>query len=267
MLTPIIVVESRLAQVSPPPEPNLLKVEYVWMGVSGLLLILLIILGIFHKAKIKGFNKKLSLEVFRNKNLQQKYKLALVAIAKMEKNPDLIHSREFNLDCLRMRMEEEAFNFGIVNQIKEKVKQHINIALQTNSSITGEKRNPNDQKINSIFEVEYKTGETGKNQIKRVLFRVSIKLKKLSNQLSYQTINQIIDCLETYLSPNNDHDNWTPTIQGQIVHIDWDKKAKPVPMLVVEQFNDEVILRTNKSILKSPTALQPELPADSKKYH
>lgn len=38
------------------------------MGVFGLLLILLIILGIFYKVKIKGFNKKFSLEVFRNKN-------------------------------------------------------------------------------------------------------------------------------------------------------------------------------------------------------
>lgn len=33
----------------------------------------------------------------------------------MEKNFDLIYFWEFNLDCLRMWMEEEVFNFGIVN--------------------------------------------------------------------------------------------------------------------------------------------------------
>ena len=230
MLTPIILVEPKLAQASRAPQTNLLKEEYIWMSISGLLLVLLIVLSVFHQRKTKQLNKKINLEAFRNKDLQEKYKLALATIAKMEKNPDLIHSREFNLDYLRMRMEEEVFHFGIVNQIKVKVKHQISIALRPTPVVVGDKGNTGGRKIDSIFEVEYETGEMGKSLSKRVLFRVSIQLTKLPTQATSQTINQIIDCLETYLSPSNDHDNWTPTIQGRIVRIDWDQKAKPVVM-------------------------------------
>lgn len=51
------------------------------------------------------------------------------------------------------------------------------------------------------------------------------------------TIGQIIDCIETYLSPEGDH-NTPPTIQGRLVSLDWDQKAKPTPLLVLEQLND-----------------------------
>ena len=142
---------------------NLLKEEYIWMSISGLLLVLLIVLSVFHQRKTKQLNKKINLEAFRNKDLQEKYKLALATIAKMEKNPDLIHSREFNLDYLRMRMEEEVFHFGIVNQIKVKVKQQISIALRPTPVLAGDKRNTGGRKIDSIFEVEYETGEMSKN--------------------------------------------------------------------------------------------------------
>ncbi|MDJ0517738.1 MAG: hypothetical protein QNJ74_16325 [Trichodesmium sp. MO_231.B1] len=265
MLTPIIFVEPKLAQASPAPEPNLPKGEYIWMGASGLLLVLLIILGIFHQAKMKQFNKKLSVEEFRNKDLQQKYKLALGTIAKMEKNPDLIHSREFNLDYLRMRMAEEVFHFAIVNQIKVKVKQQISVALRPTPVAAGEKINPSGRQVDSMFEVEYETGEVGKDMKKRVLFRVSIKLTKLPTQATSQTIIQIIDCLETYLSPSDDHDNWTPTIQGRIVHIDWDQKAKPTPLLVLEQSHDGVLFRTNRPSAKSATPSPPPKPSARKK--
>ena len=264
MLTPIILLEPKLAQASPAPEPNLPKVEYIWMSLSGLLLILLIVLGIFQQRKIKQLNKKLNLEEFRNKDIQQKYKLALATIAKMEKNPDLIHSREFNLDYLRMRMEEEVFHFGIINQIKVKVKQQISIALRPTPGLAGDKGNPSGRKIDSVFEVEYDTGEMGKNLRKRVLFRVLIRLTKLPTQATSQTLNQMIDCLETYLSPSDDHNNWTPTIQGRIVRIDWDQKAKPVPMLVLEQSNQGVLFRPQRPKAKSPSTLPPKLPADQK---
>ena len=264
MLTSIIVMEPKLAQTSPVPRLNLLKVEYIWIGTSGLLLILLIVLGIFHKIKIKQFKKKLNVEVFRNKDLQQKYKLAVATIAKMEKNPDLIHSREFNLDYLRMRMEEEVFHFGIVNQIKIKVKEKITVAMRPAQLAPGERGNPSGRKIDSKFEVEHDTGETGIKQKKRVLFRVSIKLTKLPTQATSQTINQIIDCLETYLSPSNGQSNWTPTIQGRIVRVDWDQKAKPVPMLVLEQSQDGVLFRTKRPRVKSPIPSQRKPPAVKK---
>ncbi|MDJ0556183.1 MAG: hypothetical protein QNJ68_17455 [Microcoleaceae cyanobacterium MO_207.B10] len=258
MSTPIIIVEPRLAQASPTPQPVLsLKPEYIWMGASGLLLILLIILGVFHQMKMKQFNKKLGIEEFRNKDLHKKYKLAVATISKMEKNPDLIHSREFNLDYLRMRMAEEVFHFAIVNQIKVKVKQKISLALRPTQAAAGEKISPSGRQVDSMFDVEYDTGEPGKDIKKRILFRVSVKLTKLPTQATSQTINQIIDCLETYLSPSDDHDNWTPTIQGRIVHIDWDQKAKPTPMLVLEQSNDGVLFRTNRPAVRNVSSPPP----------
>ena len=199
--------------------------------------------------------KKLSMEEFRNKDLQKKYKLAVGTISKMEKNPDLIHSRDFNLDYLRMRMSEEVFHFGIVNQIKVKVKQKITVALRPNQVSAGEKANVSGRQVDSMFDVEYETGEAGKDLKRRVLFRISIKLMKLPTQATSQTINQIIDCLETYLSQRDDHDNWTPTIQGRIVHIEWDQKAKPTPLLVLEQSNDGgVLFRTQRPSVNSASS-------------
>lgn len=254
MSAPIITVEPKLAQAAPAPAANSsLKPEYIWMGASGLLLLLLIILAVFHKIKIQQFDKKLAIEDFRNQDLHKKYKLAVATISKMEKNPDLIHSREFNLDYLRMRMAEEVFHFAIVNQIKVKVKQQISVALRPTPVAAGEKGAPSGRQVDSMFDVEYETGEAGKNLKKAILFRVSIRLTKLPTQATSHTINQIIDCLETYLSPTDDHDNWTPTIQGRIVHIDWDQKAKPTPMLVLEQSNDGVLFRTNRPTVRNVT--------------
>jgi hypothetical protein len=253
MSTQIILVAPRLAQVSPKQEPaQSFKLEYVWMGFSGLFLLLLIALAVFHKMKVKEMTKKLSMEEFRNKDLQKKYKLAVATVSKMEKNPDLIHSRDFNLDYLRMRMSEEVFHFAIVNQIKVKVKQEISVALRPTQAAVGEKANVSGRQVDATFDVEYETGEAGKDLRKRVLFRIAIKLMKLPTQATSQTINQIIDCLETYLSQRDDHDNWTPTIQGRIVHIEWDQKAKPTPLLVLEQSNDGgVLFKTQRASLNS----------------
>lgn len=255
MSTQIILVAPRLAQVSPKQEQaQSFKLEYVWMGSSGLFLLLLIALAVFHKMKVKEIAKKLSMEEFRNRDLQKKYKLAVATVSKMEKNPDLIHSRDFNLDYLRMRMSEEVFHFAIVNQIKTKVKQQISVALRPTQVAAGEKANVGGRQVDATFDVEYETGEAGKDLRKRVLFRIAIKLMKLPTQATSQTINQIIDCLETYLSQRDDHDNWTPTIQGRIVHIEWDQKAKPTPLLVLEQSNDGgVLFKTQRASLNSPS--------------
>lgn len=262
--TQIILVEPRLAQVSPKQEQPLpFKMEYLFMGTSGLFLVLLIGLALFHKMKIKEMTKKISTEEFRNKDLQKKYKLAVATISKMEKNPDLIHSREFNLDYLRMRMSEEVFHFGIINQIKVKVKQQISVALRPTQAAAGEKANLGGKQVDSTFDVQYETGEAGKDLRKRVLFRIAIKLMKLPTQATSQTINQIIDCLETYLSQKDDHDNWTPTIQGRIVHIEWDQKAKPTPLLVLEQSNDGgVLFKTQRPSIKSASS-SPSKPSSS----
>ncbi len=254
MSTQIILVEPRLAVASPKPKqakPGHPSSDQLFMGASGLLLLLLIGLAVFTKLKLDDLSKKLKFEEFRNRELQKKYKMALETISKMEKNPDLIHSRDFNLDYLRMRMAEEVFHFGIVNQIKQKVKEKISIALRPTQSAVGEKNGSagSGRQVDSMFDIEYETGDPAVKIEKRVLFRIQIKLMKLPTQATSATINQIIDCLETYLSPSDDHDSWQPTIQGRIVHIEWDQKAKPTPMLVLEQSNEgvNVTFRTTRT--------------------
>jgi hypothetical protein len=221
------------------------------MGASGLMLLLLLGLAVFTKLKLGDLSKKLKFEEFRTRELQKKYKMALETISKMEKNPDLIHSRDFNLDYLRMRMAEEVFHFAIVNQIKVKVKEKISIALRPTQGAVGDKNGNagSGRQVDSMFDIEYETGDPAVKIEKRVLFRIQIKLMKLPTQATSATINQIIDCLETYLSPSDDHDSWQPTIQGRIVHIEWDQKAKPTPMLVLEQSNEgvNVTFRTTRT--------------------
>jgi hypothetical protein len=71
---------------------------------------------------------------------------------------------------------------------------------------------------------------------------------KLPTQATSATISQIIECIETYLSPMDDEDNWQPTIQGRVVYMHWDQKAKPTPLLVLEQSNEgvNVTFRTSR---------------------
>ena len=254
MSTQIILVEPRLAVASPKPKqakPGDPSSDQLFMGASGLLLLLLIGLAVFTKLKLDDLSKKLKFEEFRNRELQKKYKMALETMSKMEKNPDLIHSRDFNLDYLRMRMAEEVFHFAIVNQIKVKVKEKISIALRPTQAAVGDKNGNagSGRQVDSMFDIEYETGDPAVKIEKRVLFRIQIKLMKLPTQATSATINQIIDCLETYLSPSDDHDSWQPTIQGRIVHIEWDQKAKPTPMLVLEQSNEgvNVTFRTTRA--------------------
>jgi len=221
-----------------------------WMYASGGLLLVLVALGVYSKISFDKVRKQLKFETFKNRELQKKLKYAAETIGKMERNPDLIHSREFNLDYLRMRMEEELFHFAILNQIKIKVKEKISVALRPG----GQAGNQNEigiastgRHIEEVFDVEYEPGDLPKGT-KRVLFRIQIKIFKLPTQPTSVTINQIIDCIETYLSPTGDNDTWQPTIQGRIANMHWDQKAKPTPLLVLEQTQEgsNVTFRTTR---------------------
>ncbi|GAB4280762.1 MAG: hypothetical protein Fur0025_08980 [Oscillatoriaceae cyanobacterium] len=222
------------------------------MGLSGVLFFLLIASLVFSKIQLSNYDKKLKFEQFKNQEMQKKMKMAIETISKMEKNPDLIHSREFNLDYLRMRMAEENFHFAIVNQIKVKVKDRITIALRPNAENQGKGR-----QVDEVFDVTYETGEIAKIE-KRVLFRIQIKLTKLPTQATSKTISQIIDCLENYLTEKEDHDTWQPTIQGRVAYIHWDQTAKPTPMLVLEQSNEGVNV-TFRTTTRRNVAATPDL--------
>lgn len=257
MLTRIILVEPTLAQTPPKkPSPNA-KAESlsVWMIISLVLILGIAGGGVFAKLQLDKLAKKVKFEEFKNQELQKKLKLALGTITKMETNPDLVHSREFNLDYLRMRMEEEVFHFAIINQIKVKVKDRIAIALRPTQAKEGKlgTANTSGRQVSEVFDVEYEPGDLPKG-VKRVLFRIHIKLTKLPTQATSVTISQIIDCIETYLSPTADHDTWQPTIQGRIVNMHWDQKAKPTPLLVLEQLNEgvNVTFRTTRQAPATP---------------
>jgi len=178
----------------------------------------------------------------------------------METNPDLVNSRDFNLDYLRMRMSEEVFHFAILNQVKIKVKDKISQALRPNQAQQGSVgiANSAGRQVDEIFDVEYETG-TPPNSAKRVLFRIQVRLMKLPTQATSATISQIIDCIETYLSPMEDEDSWQPTIQGRIATMHWDQKAKPTPLLVLEQSNEgvNVTFRTSRQPVAPTPPNQP----------
>lgn len=240
------------------------QVSQTWMTASVGLMVLLVALIIYGKVLFSRQEKKARFEQFRVRELEKKLKLALETIRKMEANPDLINSREFNLDYLRMRMSEEVFHFAIVNQVKIKVKDKITQALrptQANIGVVGIANN-NGRQVDEIFDLEHETG-SAPNISKRVLFRIQIRLMKLPTQATSATISQIIDCIETYLSPAEDHDTWQPTIQGRVAHMHWDQKAKPTPLLVLEQSNEGVNVTFRTSRQGNATSGQPETKSKS----
>ncbi|MBD1923642.1 hypothetical protein H6F77_21580 [Microcoleus sp. FACHB-831] len=264
MSTPIIFVNPILAQAGAKKTPAPKKTQttqkaaaskdassgQIWMFTTGGLFLLLVGLAVYGYLELEKQKKKVKFEQYKSKDIQKKLKLALDTIGKMETNPDLINSREFNLDYLRMRMDEEVFHFAIVNQIKVKVKQLISVALRPNQAEAGAVgiASTSGRQVDETFDLIYETGE-GSKRSKRVLFRIQVKLMKLPTQATSVTITQIIDCIETFLSPAEDHDTWQPTIQGRLVKLNWDQKAKPTPLLVLEQMNEggNVTLKTKRT--------------------
>ena len=99
--------------------------DQYWMYSTFTLLALMTAVLVYGKLKLTQAKKNLQFEQFKSQDLKKKLKLAFHTIKKMETNPDLVHSRSFNLDYLRMRMDEEVFHYVIVNQIKMKIIQLI----------------------------------------------------------------------------------------------------------------------------------------------
>lgn len=240
-----------------PQLPSLLA-----MTSAGLALVLIALI-FYGKFQLDKLEKKVKFQKFRARELEKKFKLALETIRKMETNPDLVNSRDFNLDYLRMRMSEEVFHFAILNQIKIQVKDKISQALrphQADQGVIGIASSG--RQVDETFDVEYETGVATK-LAKRVLFRVQLRLIKLPTQATSATISQIIDCIETYLSPVEGEDSWQPSIQGRIIYMHWDQKAKPTPLLVLEQSNDGVNVTFRTS--RQPTMAVPKKPSGVKR--
>lgn len=247
---PIQSVLAQAQQNPTKPPNNTQKPEVNTFLIGGSVTIIVVFIGVIvsTQLKLKKLKKALKFEEFKTKDLKSKLKLALVSIKKMETNPDLVHSREFNLDYLRMRMDEEMFHSLIVNRLKIKITQIITIALRPDASqenvvgIAGTGR-----KINETFDVTYEIQNQEGEWKTRVLFRVQIKMTKLPTQSTTSTITQILDCMENYLSPQQRKENWQPSIQGRQVRLDWDQNAKPTPLLVLEQLQEGVTSQKKKN--------------------
>jgi hypothetical protein len=246
-------------QVSVMPANNP-QIPHLSVLTSGILTLTVIALIVYGKVQIKKLEKKIKFEKFRALEIEKKFKLALETIRKMETNPDLINSRDFNLDYLRMRMAEEVFHFAIINQVKIKIKDKISQVLRPNQAQQGiiGIANSSGRQVDEVFDVEYETNIQGV-LAKGVLFRIQIRLTKLPTQATSTSISQIIDCIETYLSPAEGYDTWQPTIQGRIAYMHWDQKGKPTPLLVLEQSNEgvNVTFRTSRRQLNPPLPDKP----------
>lgn len=239
----------------PTTRPNI-KTPWTYYSAIGLG-VLLLALAIYSKIALGKKSRALELEKFKTKELKKKLKLALVTIRKMETNPDLVYARGFNLDYLRMRMDEEVFHYVIINQTKVKISQLIGQALRPSTAKQSVGIVQGGRQVDEIFDVTYEIETQEGKWNKGVLFRIEMKLSKLPTQASSVTVNQILNCIEKYLSPDSEDNNWQPMIQGRVVQISWDQKAKPTPLLVLEQLSEGVsIFKTNPK--RSVDLLQPD---------
>lgn len=205
----------------------------------------------YNRWKDEKMQKAIKYEQRKIETLEKRLNVALSTIRKWEENPDLIHSRDCNLDYIRMRMKEQLFRNVLVNQAKVKVKQFISTALRINLSqnTAAGVASKSGFKIDETFDVTYETDIQGKRN-RRVLFRIQIKLMKLPAQSTSSTINQIVECVETFLSPTEEHGNWQPTIQGHIVTMSWNQQAKPTPLLLLEQHSGGVNVSFRTKVAK-----------------
>ncbi|CAN1212546.1 hypothetical protein TUMEXPCC7403_20225 [Tumidithrix helvetica PCC 7403] len=220
-------------------------------GVSLLVILLFGAIGvsIFGYFKFHQVNEQRKLEKLKNSELIRKLKFALHTISEQERNPDLIHSREFNLDYLSMRMDEEEFRDTIMAQIKLYLRQRV---APTIMPLKREEREKvGSRKVDVTFDVHYMPDHHDNSQA-RVLFRIQIKLAKLPTQSAQSSINDIAIALENFMIATESTRNWQPTIQGKLAVISWDQKAKPTPLLVIEQTNEgsNVSFRTRKIFAK-----------------
>ncbi|GFE71563.1 hypothetical protein [Chroococcus sp. FPU101] len=231
-------------------ENHSFKDQY-WMYSTFTLLALLTAVLVYSKLKLTQAQKNLQFEQFKSQDLKKKLKLALHTIKKMETNPDLVHSRSFNLDYLRMRMDEEVFHYVIVNQIKIKIIQLIGEALRPSTAKNAVGIVPGTRQIEETFDVTYEIETQEGTWNKGILFRIQIKLTKLPTQTSTATVNEIIECIEIFLSAAEEQDNWQPAIHGHVVLMSWDQKAKPTPLMILEQSEEGVNVSFRSTPVKS----------------
>jgi hypothetical protein len=218
------------------------------VGVSLLLVLLWGAIGatIYNYWQLQKNRQQLKIEKLKTSETAKKLKLALNMIDEHERNPDLIHSREFNLDYLSMRMEEPNFCEIILAQMKVNLRQKVAPALMPTEEDSGTVR-----KVDVIFDVSYQPEHHDDSQI-RTLFRIHVKLAKIPAHGSQSILKDLATGLENFVVASDANRNWQPTIQGRLAVISWDQTAKPTPLLVIEQTNEgKNVLMKNKRLAHS----------------
>lgn len=155
----------------------------------------------YHYWKLHKTEKRLKIEKVKSHELAKKLKLALHTINEHERNPDLIHSREFNLDYLSMRMEEPHFCDVILAQIKVNLRQKVAPALMPTAADSGQVR-----KVDVFFDVSYQPEHHDDSQI-RVLFRIHVKLSKIPTHGSHSILKELEAGLENFVSASDENRN------------------------------------------------------------
>ena len=157
------------ASPQPSPAGESFSSEKLWMFSTIGLAVILVALVVCGTFQLNKMSKAMKFQQYKTKDLHKRLKLALTTMRKLETNPDLVHSRDCNLDYIRMRMEEEVFHYALVNQSKIKVKQLLSAALRskTASQSTIGIANKSGCKIDETFDVTYETDIQGK-RTKRV---------------------------------------------------------------------------------------------------
>jgi len=217
-------------------------------GVSLLLVLLWGAIGVtaYNYWQLRKNQQHLKIERLKTHELAKKLKLALHTIDEHERNPDLIHSREFNLDYLSMRMGEPHFCDIILAQIKVNLRQKVAPALMPTKEDSG-----NVRKIDVVFDVSFQPEHHDDSQI-RTLLRIHVKLSKIPAHGSQSILKDLAIGLENFVVSSDENRNWQPTIQGRLAVISWDQSAKPTPLLVIEQTNEGTnVLMKNKRLAHS----------------
>jgi len=131
-------------------------------------------------------------------------------------------------------MSEEEFCSALINQISTKVRSTI---YKPMPSITGENNTISTVRssvhnFHEILDIDYNTLNNTKEK-NIVLFRLQINLILTADEAPFTTSNQIIDGIINFFSLGDKRHIWQPKIQGRIVHIGWNSKVQPVPLLVL----------------------------------
>lgn len=93
--------------------------------------------------------------------------------------------------------------------------------------------------VDETFEIIYDIEGVEEQWHSGVLFRFQLKLSKLPIQSSSATVKQIVECIEVFLAHSIQQHRWHPSIQGSLVNLSWDENSKPIPLLCLEQSEDQ----------------------------